>query len=238
MESYKKVRRVIRLYSIHDLDIVTYFVRKNVNITQVVYCILHSFTQGKRFCIKSPETEIIEGFTTKNNSMEILLSLNADNEYDSAIIDLFDKIHPRYRNIILKNVIRLYMGTQFDAQVYMIFTKLYTKEPEYFNDIFGQTLNKEAKQVDVSELYILYKTLKGRKVKKRDMASLEDQMELSFVEEQSSKTDSVNKVEEVVKNNSSDEVVVEDNNEMSVMKDTSNDTTETEDANDIFDSIM
>ena len=238
MEGYKKVRRVIRLYSIHDLDIVTYFVRKNVNITQVVYCILYSFTQGKRFCIKSPETEIIEGFTTKNNSMEILLSLNVDNEYDSAIIELFDKIHPRYRNIILKNVIRLYMGTQFDSQVYMIFTKLYTKEPEYFNDIFGQTLNKEAKQVDVSELYILYKTLKGRKVKKRDMASLEDQMELSFVEEQSPKKVNISNKEEIVKDNSSDEGMAEVHNEISVENNTSNDITETEDANDIFNSIM
>ena len=61
---------------------------------------------------------------------------------------------------------------------------------------------------------------------------------MSFVEEQSTKKVNISNKEEIVKDNSSDEGMVEASNEISVENNASNDITETEDANDIFNSIM
>ena len=50
----KKVRKTVRLYRIHDLDLISFINSHKLNFQKSMYCALKSFSKGEVFAIKIP----------------------------------------------------------------------------------------------------------------------------------------------------------------------------------------
>ena len=103
----KKVRVTIRLYRMHDLDLITFVELHELNLQKAVYCALTSFTKGELFLIKIPPRRE-SGKELKLNRVYAFTML-LDTEKDKDAILLLSKITDGKRNNFLKNLLRLYL---------------------------------------------------------------------------------------------------------------------------------
>lgn len=104
-----QIRYPIRLYSIHDLDLVTFTLTHDFDILKAVYSSLTAFTKGEAFIIRIPpavrELPELRRVYTK--------TLSLDTEKDAEAVELLNKIVPGKRNNFLKNLLRLYLAYPF-----------------------------------------------------------------------------------------------------------------------------
>lgn len=103
----KKIRVTIRLYRMHDLDLITFVELHKLNIQKAVYCALTSFAKGELFLIKIPPRRA--GGEELNLSRVYSFTVLFDAERDKNAILLLSKIADGRRNNFLKNLLRLYL---------------------------------------------------------------------------------------------------------------------------------
>lgn len=96
----------IRLYKIHDLDLITFIEERQFILCKAVYACLKAFCNGKVFVISQPPKQT-SGRGYKRVYQQIL---KLDTETDQDEIQLLDAIAPGYRNNFLKNLLRLYLA--------------------------------------------------------------------------------------------------------------------------------
>lgn len=126
----KKVRVTIRLYRMHDLDLITFVELHELNLQKAVYCALTSFTKGELFLIKIPPRRE-SGKELKLNRVYAFTML-LDVEKDKDAILLLSKINDGKRNNFLKNLLRLYLCNPM--------SEMFLKDEsdvDYFYDKFG-----------------------------------------------------------------------------------------------------
>ena len=101
----KKIRYTVRLYKIHDLDLITFLETHEFNFIRALYSALTAFCNGELFIIEVPPAKT--QFVKIKRSYTKVLTL--DTEKDAAAIAILDKLAPGYRNNFLKNILRQYL---------------------------------------------------------------------------------------------------------------------------------
>lgn len=102
-----KMRVTVRLYRIHDLDLITFIELHKLNFQKAMYCALTSFTNGELFFIEIPPKRD-EG-KELNLRRVYTMVLTLDEKKDKDTILLLKKINNGKRNNFLKNLLRLYL---------------------------------------------------------------------------------------------------------------------------------
>lgn len=99
------VKFPIRLYHVHDLDLISYLESYQFSLVKAVYSALTAYVHGEHFVIESPPPKEIQG-KIKRVYYRVL---SLDPERDREVIDLLYRITPGYRNNFMKNLLRLYL---------------------------------------------------------------------------------------------------------------------------------
>lgn len=102
-----KARITVRLYRMHDLDLITFVELHKLNLNKAVYCALTAFTNGELFFIKIPEKRDSESILDLKRVYSFNVILDTDK--DKAAIDILNKITKGKKNNFLKNLLRLYL---------------------------------------------------------------------------------------------------------------------------------
>lgn len=103
----EKMRVTMRLYRIHDLDLITFIETHKLNFQKAVYCALTSFTNDELFFIEIPPKR--EAGKELNLKRVYTKVLTLDEKKDKEAILLLKKINDGKRNNFLKNLLRLYL---------------------------------------------------------------------------------------------------------------------------------
>ena len=104
-----EVRYPIRLYTYHDLDLVTFTLTHDFDIRRAIYCALKAFSKGEAFLIQiPPAVRSVAKFQRYYTKILIL-----DTEDDQDVIDLLNLVEPGRRNNFIKNLLRLYLAYPF-----------------------------------------------------------------------------------------------------------------------------
>ena len=96
-----KIRYTIRLYRLHDLDLITFIMTHEFDIMHAIYSSVTAFAKGEAFLISIPLRRVY----TK--------TLILDTEKDALTISMLDRISPGKRNNFFKNLLRLYLMYPF-----------------------------------------------------------------------------------------------------------------------------
>ena len=91
----KKKRYTIRLYRMHDLDLITFMETHKFNIIKAIYSCVVSFSKKEYFVIDIPPRSVEEMPELKRRYDK---TLSLDYEKDKEAIELLDKIQDGYRN--------------------------------------------------------------------------------------------------------------------------------------------
>lgn len=102
----KKVRKTVRLYRIHDLDLISFINSHKLNFQKSMYCALKSFSKGEVFAIKIPPQKKAD---ERDYKKVYMYTLALDPQKDADCIKLLQKISNGKRNNFLKNLLRLYL---------------------------------------------------------------------------------------------------------------------------------
>lgn len=102
-----KMRVTVRLYRIHDLDLITFIELHKLNFQKAMYCALTSFTNGELFFIEIPPKRDEDKQLNLRRVYTMVLTL--DEKKDKNTILLLKKINDGRRNNFLKNLLRLYL---------------------------------------------------------------------------------------------------------------------------------
>lgn len=98
----------IRLYQMHDRDLITFIGTHDFSLTKAVYCALSAFIKGEAFVIEIPprmEKPVI--MKKRVYCRQLVL----DESRDLEMISFLQKISPGFRNNFFKNLLRLYLCT-------------------------------------------------------------------------------------------------------------------------------
>lgn len=101
-----KIRYTIRLYRIHDLDLITFIETHEFNIVKAIYSSLGAFSKGEHFVIEVPPKR---KSAMPNLKRVYQKPLYLDTDKDRNAIEILNKIEKGYRNNFLKNLLRLYL---------------------------------------------------------------------------------------------------------------------------------
>lgn len=99
-----KYKVEIRLYSPHDLDLLSYW-GNDRNIIQAAYVSLKAFAAGERFLFVSPEN-----MTFPTGRLRKYF-LNLDQEFDHDVIHMLGAVSPGARNNFIRCIMRAYILT-------------------------------------------------------------------------------------------------------------------------------
>lgn len=102
----KKIRKTVRLYRIHDLDLISFINSHKLNFQKSMYCALKSFSKGEVFAIKIPPQKKAD---ERDYKKVYMYTLALDSQKDADCIELLKKISNGKRNNFLKNLLRLYL---------------------------------------------------------------------------------------------------------------------------------
>lgn len=102
----KKARYTVRLYRLHDLDLITFSATHEFNIMRAIYSALTAFSKGEVFVIDIPPRREHQLPDLKRVYIK---ALTLDSEKDAAAIQILEDIAPGYRNSFLKHLLRLYL---------------------------------------------------------------------------------------------------------------------------------
>lgn len=151
-----KLRYTIRLYRLHDLDLITFVETHEFNLIRAVYSSLSAFAKGDAFVIEIPPRRI-QKLPPLNRVY--IKALTLDSEQDKDAIEILAKIAPGYRNSFLKNLLRMYLCNPISEEFFRVTKKakdsdeiLYEtpqseidEKSELFTNMFG--IFKEGKRV-------------------------------------------------------------------------------------------
>ena len=104
-----EARYPIRLYTYHDLDLVTFTQTHDFDIRRAIYCALKAYAKGESFLIKIPPA--VRSVTKFQRYYTKILIL--DTEKDEEMIELLNMVEPARRNNFIKNLLRLYLVYPF-----------------------------------------------------------------------------------------------------------------------------
>lgn len=105
-----KVRYTIRLYRLHDLDLITFIFTHEFDLMHAVYSAVKAFSNNESFIIKIPPIAASELPQLRRVYTK---SLILDTEKDKNAIDMIERIIPGRRNNFFKNLLRLYLMYPF-----------------------------------------------------------------------------------------------------------------------------
>ena len=105
-----KVRYTIRLYRLHDLDLITFIFTHEFDLMHAVYSAVKAFANNEAFIIKIPPITATELPQLRRVYTK---SLILDTEKDKDAIDMIERIIPGRRNNFFKNLLRLYLMYPF-----------------------------------------------------------------------------------------------------------------------------
>ena len=233
-----KKKILMRLYRIHDLDLITFIQTHELDFPKAVYCSLKAFTKGETFVIKiPPKRDIDKELILKRNYTYIIY---LDEDKDKKEIILLEKIAKGNRNNFLKNLLRLYLCNPM--------SELFLVDEKYFYekfDIFRKG-RKFADLDEIKELNSLKSKIRKAEQKKKETSIKQESkqdntqsnsFEKNEVEDKTSETEEskekdvsekeIQRTENVTESMSEPEVVTEQENEP-----------ESEDIADMFSSFL
>ena len=105
---------ILRLYRMHDYDIMLLKYNRHINFSRTVRSMLRSFADNKIYNIDY--SEVVYDIDPKNIPYKSQLVINFDEEKDKKVIEMLLNIKDGYRNSFIRDVIRLYMSTFFISQ--------------------------------------------------------------------------------------------------------------------------
>lgn len=103
----------VRVYRLHDLDIVSWICTREFNLVRAVYSVLKAFCKGETFLIETPPKREVD-IPVSTLGRVYQRSLYLDPEEDEEVIELLDSIAPGYRNCFMKNLLRQYIVIPVD----------------------------------------------------------------------------------------------------------------------------
>lgn len=101
------VRITLRLYRMHDLDIITFVETHKLDFRKAMYCALKAFSKGEVFVIDIPPKR--EEGSELDLRRVYSLMMYLDTERDKEVIEMLSKIKEGCRNNFMKNLLRLYL---------------------------------------------------------------------------------------------------------------------------------
>ena len=101
-----KIRYTVRLYRLHDLDLITFAESHEFNVISAIYSSLSAFAKGETFVIDIPPRRL-KRIPPLNRVY--IKALTLDSEKDRAAVEVLSQIAPGYRNSFMKNLLRLYL---------------------------------------------------------------------------------------------------------------------------------
>ena len=104
-----EARYPIRLYTYHDLDLVTFTLTHDFDIRRAIYCALKAYAKGEAFLIQIPPA--VRSVTKFQRYYTKILIL--DTEKDEEVIELLNMVEPGRRNNFIKNLLRVYLAYPF-----------------------------------------------------------------------------------------------------------------------------
>ena len=133
----------IRLYRVHDMDLITLSVLHNFNIVKSLYCAITAFSLGKAFTIQVPPRSLNE---IPQWNKTYLKHLSLDEEKDCKAIDIIERIADGNRSAFLKNLLRQYICQPF--------SEIYLANPadiSFFNNAFA-AIQQNKTIVDITHM--------------------------------------------------------------------------------------
>lgn len=115
-----KVRYTVRLYRLHDLDLITFALSHELNVISAIYTSLTAFAKGESFVIQIPPKTHQRLPQLKRLYIK---ALTLDSEKDKEAIELLALIAPGYRNSFLKNLLRMYLCNPLSEEFFRVVKK-------------------------------------------------------------------------------------------------------------------
>lgn len=160
-----KVRYTIRLYRLHDLDLITFVETHEFNLVKAVYSALSAFSKDEAFVIEIPPRRVEDLPQLKRVYVK---ALTLDEETDAKAIEIMNKIAPGYRNNFFKNLLRQYLCNPMSEEFL-----LNQDDANFFYDKFsifreGRRIAKAGKEKSINR--------KKRELSKTELNSKNDSM--------------------------------------------------------------
>lgn len=105
-----KKRYTIRFYTMHDLDLITFALTHDFDITKAIYSSVTAFARGEAFIISVPPP-VRDNMPEKRRVFVKALVLDSDKDHEA--IEMIDRITPGRRNNFFKNLLRLFLMYPF-----------------------------------------------------------------------------------------------------------------------------
>ena len=110
-----KIRYTIRLYRLHDLDLITFIMTHEFDIMHAIYSSVSAFAKGEAFLISIPAINNSEMPQLRRVYTKTLI---LDTEKDALTISMLNRISPGKRNNFIKNLLRLYLMYPFSESFF------------------------------------------------------------------------------------------------------------------------
>ena len=138
-----KVFVPIRLYRMHDLDLITFIKAHQLDLQQAMYCAVKAFCNDDHFVITIPPLR--EDWEKTEFKKMYRRNLYLDAEKDQDIIEMLRKIEDGYRNNFLKNLLRLYLCNPMSE-----FFLKHVEDSQYFYEKFN-VFRKGRREADAGD---------------------------------------------------------------------------------------
>ena len=159
----------ISMYKVHDLDLITYMMSYEFNITHAAYCALKAFAKHELFIIKTPPRVpvTIQMDDIKHVYRKTMILYE---DRDPEVIALLDMIKNGYKNNFIKNILRQYLCIPL--------TPSFLKDPQDM-DVFSEYFHifREGKREAAAGLK------KGRSKDRKTREKKEKDLDQSFIKE-------------------------------------------------------
>ena len=110
-----KIRYTIRLYRLHDLDLITFIMTHEFDIMHAIYSSVSAFAKGEAFLISIPPINNSEMPQLRRVYTKTLI---LDTEKDALTISMLNRISPGKRNNFIKSLLRLYLMYPFSESFF------------------------------------------------------------------------------------------------------------------------
>lgn len=111
----EKIRYTVRLYRLHDLELITFAIAHQFNIIGAMYASLHAFAKGETFVFQIPPRKTDSLPALKRVYIKVL---TLDAEKDKDAVEILSRIVPGCRNSFLKNLLRMYLCSPLSEEYF------------------------------------------------------------------------------------------------------------------------
>lgn len=115
-----KIRYTIRLYRLHDLDLITFALGHEFNVIKGMYTSISALANGDAFIMEIPPRKRTR---LPQLNRVYIKALTLDSEKDKKAVAILSDIAPGYRNSFLKNLLRLYLCAPLSDEYFRIVKK-------------------------------------------------------------------------------------------------------------------